>query len=91
MEIKKRSCPFADLFGKPNEGIHKPRIFGLAAVDVLLTVLAAKFIAARGKKNFGKVLLQLVAAGIALHRIFGVNTALNEKIFRDKIDCSDEN
>ena len=83
--IKQSKCPFANIFGKPNEGIHKYRIFGVAAVDLALTVAAAYFYAARKNKSFGKTLVTLIALGIFLHRIFGVNTALNEKIFRERV------
>jgi len=83
--MKQSKCPFANLFGKPGEGIHKYRIGGMAAVDWLLTLAAGYFIAARTNRSFVAVTTQLVALGILLHRLFGVNTALNEKIFKDKI------
>lgn len=84
---KKSKCPFANLLGKPGEGIHSFRIFGFAGADILLTLAAAKFIAAKKNKSFIKVSAQLVALGILLHRIFGVNTTLNNMIFKDKIEC----
>jgi len=34
-------CPYANLFGVPGEGVHATRIFGLALVDTLLTLLLA--------------------------------------------------
>ena len=83
----KSKCPFANLFGKPGEGIHKYRIFGFASVDILLTIAAAYFISMRTNKSFGKCVTGLVGLGIILHRAFGVDTALNELIFRDKMKC----
>ena len=34
-------CPYANLFGVPGQGVHATRIFGLALVDTLLTLLLA--------------------------------------------------
>ena len=83
--MKKSKCPFANLFGEPGAGIHSWRILGLAGADVLLTIAAAYFISAKKKKSFGKTLFLLIGLGIILHRMFGVNTALNEFIFQEKI------
>ena len=32
-------CKFANIFGKPNEGVHKYRLFDIAIVDVLATLV----------------------------------------------------
>ena len=32
-------CQYKNIFGKVNEGIHSYRIFNIAIVDVLLTIL----------------------------------------------------
>jgi hypothetical protein len=34
-------CKYKDIFGKPGTGVHAHRVFGLASVDVALTVLLA--------------------------------------------------
>ena len=34
-------CQYSEIFGRPGEGVHKERLFGLAAVDVLGTALGA--------------------------------------------------
>lgn len=34
-------CKYKDILGRPNEGVHSFRIFNIAIVDVLLTILAA--------------------------------------------------
>jgi hypothetical protein len=34
-------CEYSDIFGKPNQGIHSIRIFDIAIVDVLLTIIVA--------------------------------------------------
>ena len=35
-------CKHKDIFGKPNEGVHKYKIMNIAIVDVLGTILIAK-------------------------------------------------
>ena len=35
------SCDYANAFGEPGTGVHAPRLFGVAIIDVLLTLLAA--------------------------------------------------
>jgi len=35
------SCSFANAFGEPGTGAHAPRLFGVAIIDVLLTLFAA--------------------------------------------------
>ena len=39
------SCPFSNLFGESNTGVHKIRIFGFALVDSVLTIIGAFIIA----------------------------------------------
>lgn len=34
-------CPYANLFGVPGQGVHATRIFGIALIDTLLTLLLA--------------------------------------------------
>ena len=37
-------CKYKDALGKPNEGLHSYRVFNISIIDVLLTILLAKFI-----------------------------------------------
>ena len=74
-------CKYKNIFGMPNQGAHKERIFGLALVDVALTIILAGLISYVTKINVVKVLLSLVIIAIIIHRLFCVNTALNVKIF----------
>lgn len=75
------SCPFRDILGRPNEGIHSYRLFNLAIVDVILTVIGAIIISKVFNYNFLMVLSIIFALGIILHRIFCVNTTINKIIF----------
>ena len=69
------SCPFANLLGEPNTGVHSIRVFGIALVDTVLTVLAAYVIAQAYNINFWYSFIGLFILGEVLHYIFGVKTA----------------
>jgi hypothetical protein len=71
-------CPFSNVFGKPEEGVHSYRIMNVAVVDTLLTVLVAFIIS---RKHFWKVLVALFFAGILLHRLFCVRTTIDKLLF----------
>ena len=75
------SCPFRDILGRPNEGIHSYRLFNLAIVDIILTIIGSIIISKVFNYNFLMVLLILFVLGIILHRIFCVNTTINKFIF----------
>jgi len=78
------NCPFkqfSDIFGKPNEGVHSYRIFNIAIVDVIATLLGALIINYIFKINYFIVLVILFILGIVLHRLFCVNTTINRYIF----------
>ncbi len=69
------------LFGAPGEGLHSYRIFNIAIVDVVATVLAAYVIARVYNYTFYKVLFVLFLLGIVLHRLFNVRTTVDKIIF----------
>ncbi len=77
-------CPFkkySEIFGKVNEGIHSYRIFNIAIIDVISTIIGALVISIIFKINFGLILIFLFLLGIVLHRLFCVNTTINKMIF----------
>lgn len=73
-------CPYANLFGAPNTGLHSIRLFGFAVIDTLLTVLAAYITAVIFKIPFLYSLLAWFVVGEILHYIFGVKTAFLKMI-----------
>jgi len=76
-------CKYKDIFGKVGEGVHSYRIFNIAIVDVLLTVLAAFIIYLLiPKYNFFYILIVLFIIGIILHRIFCVRTTVDKLLFK---------
>jgi fatty acid desaturase len=72
---------YKDILGKPNKGIHSYRIFNIAIVDVLLTILLALFISYIFKFNFWITLLIIFLIGIIIHRIFCVRTTVDKILF----------
>ena len=75
------SCPYKDIFGAPDTGVHSYRFMDIAVVDALLTVLAAALFAWGFRIPFGWTLLGLFILGILLHRVFCVRTTLDTYIF----------
>lgn len=73
------SCPFSNIFGKPNTGVHSYRIFGLAAIDILLTAVMA-WLFARYINNYS-ILINLTLLwliGVLFHILFCVKTPITE-------------
>lgn len=74
-------CYYNNIFGIPKEGLHKYRLFNIAIVDVILTILVALIITYFFNLNFINILLILFIIGIILHKLFCVNTTINNLIF----------
>ena len=72
-----------ELFGSPNEGIHTYRIFNIAYIDVLLTIIGALIIQKifYPKTKYWKILGILFIIGIVLHRLFNVRTTMDKFLF----------
>ena len=75
-------CPYKNLFGKPNEGVHKYRILDIAIIDLLLTVGAAYLISRYYNQDFKLIFTILILLGIIMHRIFCVKTTIDKLLFR---------
>jgi hypothetical protein len=46
-------CKYKNSLGIPNEGVHSYRLFGVAIVDVIMTIIAAYIISYFTKIKFG--------------------------------------
>lgn len=70
-------------FGEPGEGIHSYRIFNIAYLDFLVTMIGAFFIQKLffPKVKYIKVLFFFFLSGIILHRLFDVRTTIDKFIF----------
>jgi len=74
------SCPFANILGEPNTGVHSIRIFGFSVVDFFLTAIAAVLTAEAYKINVVLSFAAWFVLGEVLHYIFGVKTAFLKSI-----------
>jgi fatty acid desaturase len=74
-------CKYKDSLGKPGKGIHSYRIFNIAIMDVLLTLLAAFLISFLWKISFWLTSIILFLLGIFLHRLFCVRTTIDKLLF----------
>lgn len=74
-------CQYKDALGVPGKGVHSYRLFGVAIVDVLLTVLGAVLIAYFFDLSFSWTLVTLFLMGIGLHRLFCVKTTVDKLLF----------
>jgi len=74
-------CKYKDIFGKPNTGLHKYRLFGLAIVDVILTIIGGYLIAIIFKKSFLYTTIILFVIGILFHHLFCVRTTIDKLLF----------
>jgi hypothetical protein len=75
-------CKYKDIFGKVGEGVHSYRIFNIAIVDVILTILVAFIIHLfLPKYSFIYILILLFITGIILHRLFCVRTTVDKFLF----------
>lgn len=78
---------YKDVFGAPGTGAHKHRIAGMAAVDLVATLVAAVILAAMlpGRQplaiGFAICAAGLMALAVCVHLLFGVKTALNVAMF----------
>ena len=77
-------CQYKDILGIPGKGIHSYRIFNIAIVDVVATIVLAYVIYLFiPKYNFFFILICLFLIGIIFHKIFCVKTTINKLLFNN--------
>ena len=69
-------CKYKNMFGKPREGLHSTRIFGMAAVDLIGTLIGGYVIANFMKWNVLYTILGFLVIGEMFHYLFCVDTAV---------------
>jgi hypothetical protein len=74
-------CKYKNIFGEPRKGAHSYRLFDIAIVDVVSTVILAAVISKIWKLDFIKVLIIVFLLGIILHRLFCVDTTIDRVLF----------
>lgn len=74
-------CKYRDIAGKPGDGIHSYRIFNIAIIDVIFTIIPCIAVALIFKINVWLCIVIGFLLGIIAHRVFCVNTTVNKAIF----------
>ena len=74
-------CKYKNSLGEPKKGIHSYRLFGLAIVDVVMTILGALLISYIFKYSFLYTTISFFILGIILHRLFCVRTTVDKLLF----------
>ena len=69
-------CKYKNIFGVPNEGLHKYKIGGIAVIDLIFTIVGAYFIHNYFKLNFIVTLVSLLIIGEIAHYLFCVDTPI---------------
>ena len=76
-------CKYKNILGVPGQGPHSYRIFNIAIVDVLLTLILAYIISYIYNISFVKTSITLFILGILLHRLFCVRTTIDKLLFNE--------
>jgi hypothetical protein len=74
-------CKYQNSLGIPNQGVHSYRLFGVAIVDVIFTIIGAMIISYFSNRSFIYTLIFLFLLGIILHRLFCVRTTIDKLLF----------
>jgi hypothetical protein len=74
-------CNYKDIFGKPGQGVHSFRIFNIAIVDVLLTILAAYILSIFTNYKLVYTIIFMFILGIISHKLFCVRTTIDKLLF----------
>jgi hypothetical protein len=69
------------MFGEPGKGVHSYRLFKLAIVDVVMTIIGAYLISKYFKLNFIYSTISLFILGIFMHRLFCTRTTIDKLLF----------
>ena len=74
-------CKYKNIFGEPGKGAHSYRIFNIAIVDVIFTILLVLLICWITKWRFWRTLVVTFLIGILAHRLFCVRTTVDKFLF----------
>jgi hypothetical protein len=75
-------CKYKNIFGEPNTGFHSYRIFDIAVVDTVSTIILAVILSYFLKIKFLIVLFALFILGIVMHHLFCVRTTIDKLLFK---------
>jgi hypothetical protein len=75
-------CKYKNLFGEPNEGLRKYRIFDIAILDTVVVLIIGAIFSWFSKINIFIVWLVFFVSGILVHRLFCVRTGVDKLLFK---------
>lgn len=84
MPVNQSKCYFhkySKIFGEIGKGVHKYRLFNLAIMDIIMTIIGGIIIAYFFNLSYIKVIIILFLSGIILHRLFCVRTTIDKLLF----------
>jgi hypothetical protein len=76
-------CQYKDIFGEVGKGIHSYRVFGIAYMDAIFTIIGALFLSWIMKWNYIYTIIGAFILGIILHHLFCVRTTVDKYLFPD--------
>ncbi len=80
-------CKYSDMFGEPKKGLHQYRLFDIAIVDVVFTLIGAYILCVlygfvfKTHERYFTFAVILFTIGIVMHRLFCVETTIDKLIF----------
>lgn len=74
-------CPYKNLFGKLGTGIHSYRIYNIAYLDIMVTVIGAFILSRILRTPFLYTLIVFFIIGIIIHRLLCVRTTVDKFLF----------
>jgi hypothetical protein len=74
-------CAYKNALGIPGQGIHSYRIFNIAIMDVIMTIIGAYIFSLIFRTSFLYTLIGLFIFGIILHQLFCVRTTIDKLLF----------
>jgi hypothetical protein len=74
-------CAYKNALGIPGQGIHSYRIFNIAVMDVIMTIIGAYIFSLIFRTPFLYTTIGLFILGIVLHRLFCVRTTVDKILF----------
>jgi hypothetical protein len=75
-------CKYKHIFGEPNAGIRKYRIFDIAIFDTVVVIVCGILISYFTGYKLWKTLAVLFISGIIVHRLFCLRTGLDKLLFQ---------
>lgn len=81
--IRSHLCPYSNMFGEPKKGVHRHRIFGMATVDLALTLVFIVWFVWYTKIDWWKVTVGVFVAMVVFHWLFCVKTTINKALLGD--------